>query len=123
MRIFKTRVFTRWARKENVTDEIICKAIKEIQTGLVDADLGSNLYKKRVALRGRGKRGSARTLLAYQVSEKAFFIYGFMKNEKENISPKELKAIKLIATNLLSYNEEALQAAIKAGELKEVTYV
>lgn len=42
---------------------------------------------------------------------------------KENVSPKELKAIRLIATNLLTYNEKALQAAIKAGELKEVTYV
>ena len=81
MRIFKTRVFIRWARRENVSDETIRKAVKEIATGLVDADLGAGLYKKRIAFRGKGKRGSARTLLAYQVSEKAFFIYGFMKKK------------------------------------------
>jgi hypothetical protein len=100
MRIFKTKTFMRWARKEGVTDELVRKAVREIEAGLIEVDLGSCLYKKRIALRGNGKRGGARTLLAYQVGAKAFFIYGFMKNEKDNISTAELRTLKLLAANL-----------------------
>jgi hypothetical protein len=32
--------------------------------GLIDADLGGGIVKKRIALPGQGKRGSTRTLLA-----------------------------------------------------------
>nr|WP_263469118.1 type II toxin-antitoxin system RelE/ParE family toxin [Stenotrophomonas sp. CFS3442] len=32
-----------------------------MEGGLVDADLGGGIFKKRVALPGRGKRGSVRT--------------------------------------------------------------
>lgn len=53
---------------------------------------------------------------------KAFFIYGFVKNEKDNISEKELKTLKLLAEHLLNYSYKKLQVAIKEGELKEVSY-
>lgn len=66
-----------------------------MECGLVDADLGGHIFKKRVALEGRGKRGSVRTLLAYKVADKAFFVYGFAKNTRANISDRELKALKL----------------------------
>jgi len=122
MRIFKTKLFTKRAAKEGVTDKILINAVNEMEQGLVDANLGGHVYKKRVALKGRGKSGSARTLLAYQVADKAFFIYGFMKNEKENLSGKELKALKLLAEGLLSYSHQKLQEAINDGELKEVKY-
>lgn len=122
MRVFKTKTFIRWARREGVTDDLICKAVKEVETGLIDADLGSCLYKKRIGLKGQGKRGGARTLLANQIKNKIFFIYGFMKNEKENINQAELKALKLLAMNLLAYTDAELQEAINNGELKEVNY-
>lgn len=64
MRYFKTRAFNRWAGKAGVTDTVLLKAVADIERGLIDADLGSYLLKQRVALPGRGKSGSARTLLA-----------------------------------------------------------
>ena len=73
-----------------------------------------------MALPGRGKRGGSRTLVVYQQANKAFFVYGFAKNERANISDKELKALKLLAAELLSYTKPALAKAIKAGELIEV---
>jgi len=48
-----------------------------MEQGLVDADLGGHVMKKRVALPGRGKSSGARTNIACQVEDKAFFIYGF----------------------------------------------
>lgn len=120
MQVFKTRWFQRWAAKEGLNDEALRSAVEEIANGLIEADLGGHVMKKRVALPGRGKRGSLRTLVAFQLDDKAFFVYGFAKNERANISQKELKALKLLAAELLNYCPAALLKAIKAGELIEV---
>ena len=120
MQVFMTKGFQRWADREGVTDDALLSAVAEIGRGLVDADLGGHVVKKRIATRGRGKRGSVRTLLAILMDEMAFFIYGFAKNERANISQKELKALRLLASELLSYSDSVLSNAIQAGELKEV---
>ena len=65
MRIFKTRWFQRWAKKEGLADEVLLTAVREMEQGLVDADLGGSVYKKRVPIQERGKRGGVRTLLAF----------------------------------------------------------
>lgn len=120
MRIFKTRLFSRWAEKEGMTDTALSEAVEELTGGLVDADLGGHVYKKRVGLNGRGKRGGVRTLIAFRLEDNAFFLYGFAKNERANISTKELKALRLLAGELLGYTDKALNKAIRAGELIEV---
>lgn len=120
MRAFKTKWFQKWATKEGLTDTALLSAVEEMEDGLVDADLGGHVVKKRVALPGRGKRGSARTLVAYQQGHKAFFVYGFAKNQRANVSAKQLKALKLLAAELLSYTNAVLSKAIKADELIEV---
>jgi len=61
MRIFKLKLFHKWADKEGLIDESLIKAIKEMEQGLIDADLGGHVYKKRVGIKGRGKRGGVRT--------------------------------------------------------------
>lgn len=50
MRIFKTPVFAKWARQEKLTDGQLRQAVKEMEQGLIEADLGGHIYKKRVAL-------------------------------------------------------------------------
>ncbi len=120
MRIFKTKWFSKWAKKERVSDTALRYAVSEMEDGLIEADLGGFVYKKRIHLDGRGKRGGARTLLAYKAKDSAFFIYGFAKNERVNITGKELKALKLLATDLLNYSSQKLQNAINAGEIIEV---
>lgn len=62
--VFKTRTFARWSRKAGLPDRTLCAAVAEIAAGLVDADLGGNVYKKRVPVPGRGKSGGARVLVA-----------------------------------------------------------
>ena len=78
------------------------------------------MVKKIVALPGRGKRGSTRTLVAFKEGEKAFFIYGFAKNERAIVSNKELQALKLLAKERLNYAASALANAKQAGELIEI---
>ncbi len=120
MRVFKNKWFQRWAAKEGLDDEALLAAVEEMEDGLIDAELGGHVVKKRVALPGRGKRGGTRTLVVHQQANKAFFVYGFAKNERANISAKQLKALKLLANELLGYTTPVLRKAIKAGELIEV---
>ena len=81
-RVFRTRTFTRWMRKAGLTDDALCDAVSEMAQGLVDADLGGHVVKKRVALPGQGKRGGARTIVATKMADRWFFLYGFGKNER-----------------------------------------
>ena len=120
MRLFKSKWFQKWAASERLNDGALLAAVEEMEGGLIDARLGGHVVKKRVALPGRGKRSGSRTLVVYRQADKAFFVYGFAKNERATISDKELKALKLLATELLSYTRPALARAIKAGELIEV---
>ncbi len=101
-------------------DKVLRTAVEELKNGLLDADLGGHVYKKRVGLGGRGKRGGVRTLIAFRIEKKAFFLYGFAKNSRADVSSKELKALRLLAGELLSYTDTALTKAVKAGELIEV---
>ena len=120
MRVFKIREFGKWASREGVTDNVLGQVVAEMERGLVGVNLGGQVFKKRVALSGRGKSSGMRALLAYRISNKAFFIYGFAKNVKDNIRPRELKALKASADIFLSYNNEELNQAVKAGALVEV---
>ena len=117
---FVTRQFDRWARRQNITDDSLCRAVDEMARGLVDANLGGNLDKKRVAAPGRGKRGSYRTLAAFKPGDKACFIYGFAKNERANISDKEERALKAIANELLGYDVRTIRKVLAAGALREL---
>lgn len=120
MKVYKTRSFKQWADDESLSDDALKNAIKEMQDGLIDANLGGSVYKKRIATQGRGKSGSVRTLLAFKVNEKAFFAFGFSKSERGNIQDDELKALKKLAKKLFSHDEKALKLMIKHGKLFEV---
>lgn len=119
-RVFRTKTFSRWMSKSGLSDADLTQAAREMFVGLIDADLGGHLVKKRVALAGRGKRGGARTIVATKFSDRWFFLFGFGKNEKANISKDELKIFQEVAKDFLEFDEAKLQAAILAGELTEV---
>ena len=92
-----------------------------MQDGLFDADLGGGLFKKRVAKQGQGKRGGYRTLLATNRGDKWFFMFGFAKNERDNIDNDEERALKLYGNQLLAYTKTALDQLAKDGKLIQVT--
>lgn len=121
-RVFKTRHFSRWLRKTDLTDAALCQAVKEMVEGLVDADLGGDVLKKRVALPGRGKRGGARTLVATRKASRWFFVFGFEKNEKSNISSPELEALQTLAAELLTLDSLQLDSAVQDGTLQEICH-
>jgi hypothetical protein len=122
VRVFKIRWFVRFARGERIEDESLSEAIARAARGLVDADLGGGLIKQRVARRGRGRSGGYRMIIAYQEKERAVFLYGFAKNERENIEPDELEDLRLVARGWLEATAERIEAAIADGALQEVQH-
>jgi hypothetical protein len=90
--------------------------------GLIDADLGGGVVKKRVGLAGQGKRGGARTLIATNKGSRWFFVYGFEKNDRANITNDELAALKEIAEELLARTGLQLDTAVQDGSLQEICH-
>lgn len=120
MKIYKTRLFAKWAKKNKVIDHALVQALEEVSQGLVDAALGGALYKKRVPTSGRGKRSSFRTILVYQAGSAAFFVYGYAKNAKSNLTEKEQYLLRKLADELLSYNSQQLLKLTKQDELVQI---
>lgn len=120
MEIFKHRSFHQWATSEDLMDHTLKKAIEEMKKGLYEANLGSGLYKKRIALSGKGKRGGYRTLIAFKEEKRAFFIYGFAKNVCDNISESEKTIYRQLAKDLLNMDAIAIRKMMDNGKLFEV---
>jgi hypothetical protein len=66
------------------------------------------------------KSGGYRTIIAYKKDDKAFFLYGFAKNQKENLEPDELHSFKNLAKQLLALNDEQIQKLLENGILTEI---
>jgi len=108
-------------RKTDLTEEALCLAISEMEKSLIDAELGGGVVKKRVPLPGRGKSGSTRTLLATNKGSRWFFVFGFEKNERANVSVRELAALKAIAADLLKLTSE-LKSQVASDALQEICH-
>jgi hypothetical protein len=121
-RAFKTRTFNRWLRKSGLSDRQLIAATAEMQRGLIDSDLGGHVVKKRVALPGQGKRGSTRTLVGTNYRDRWFFLFGFGKNERDNITANELVVLQEISKDLLALDDKQLEIAIENGELLEMNH-
>ena len=120
MEIYKGIEFGKWVLKYAISDEVLMSAIEEMNQGSYDANLGGNVYKKRIALGNKGKRGGARTILAFKVNERAFFIYGFAKSKRDNIKEEELKVLRKLAKIYLNLTELELIKAVQDGNLIRV---
>ena len=122
MKIFKYRLFEKWAKKHCVSDDDLKKAVIEIENGLYDANLGGNVYKKRVGRLGEGKRGAYRTILLIKKDDKIIFAHGFSKGEKDNITKNELEDFKMMAQTFLNLSQQQIDTLINNKNLIELSH-
>ncbi len=120
MRIFKTKWFARYARREQIKDRSLREAVLRAEQGLVDADLSGNIIKQRMARTGQGRSGGYRTLVAFRSKARAVFLYGFAKNERDNIDRDELATLREIASAWLAADTDQIERAIAEGALQEI---
>lgn len=119
-RVFLTKWFARYARKERFDEASLLNAIDQADLGIVAANLGGCLVKLRVARTGAGKSGGYRTIVAYRRGDRAFFLFAFAKNELENISRQEQTELEKIGAILLDYDDAELARALGRGEITEI---
>ena len=118
--ILKRKDFARWQASEKLPDATLCKAVKEMESGLIDADLGGFLYKKRVPRAGGGKSSGYRTLLSARIGSRYVFLHGFPKSYKANITQDERKALQYVGKVFLELSGNSLSKALQSGLLVEV---
>ncbi len=115
-----TKPFARFASKAGIESADLKDAIGRAERGSIDADLGGGVIKQRIARRGEGKSGGFRTIVLFRIGDRAVFVYGFAKSERDNIDPTELKAFKLLASRALAFGETEIAAILKSGAWIEV---
>ena len=120
MRIFQTKPFARFARREGIGNRALCEAARRAAEGLADADLGGGVIKQRIARPGRGKSGGVRAILLLRRGELAFFVHGFAKSDRENLRRDELRALRALADEMLGLDGPGLEAMLKNGTIGEV---
>ena len=113
MRIFKNRWFSRFTRKEGISDEALYKAVTQIEDGNCDADLGSGVFKQRIARDGEGQSGGYRVILCFKAGARTFFVYGFAKSDRANITRNETREFKKLAKILFSMTDQQLESMVQ----------
>ena len=119
-RVFKTRWFQRFARSEKIRDAVLLDAVARAEKGQLDADLGGGVIKQRIARPGQGKSGGYRTIILFKQGQRAVFVYGFAKRERENIDADEEKQFKEAARHVLRLTEKQIAELVRGGEFVEV---
>lgn len=111
----KTRWFNKWAKKNSISDNILLKTIESISNNLNVVNLGGELYKVRTPRMGQGKSSGYRTIVVYKEMEKAIFVYGFSKAERDNLDKDELRNLKQFAKDLLQISTKEYSRQMKLG--------
>lgn len=116
IKIFKTAWFNKHAKKAGIQDQELCNAAEELMRGIWDAELGGNVYKKRL------NENRHRSIVLTKTSTYWIFTYLFSKADRENISTDELKAFKKLSKDYNKLSAEQINTQLKIEELMEICH-
>ena len=119
VRVFKSRWFQRFARKEGIVDAVLREAVARAEMGQIDANLGGEVIKQRIARPGQGRSRGYRTIILFRRGAKAFFVYGFAKSQRANIDDDEKEQFKEAAKHVLGLTETQLAELLQRGDFVE----
>lgn len=119
-RVFKTKWFQRFARKEKLADSALLEAVERAEKGRIDADLGGGVIKQRMARPGKGRSGGYRMIILFRRGERAVFMYAFAKSWRDNIDADEERQFKEAARHVLALTDEQLAELLEEGDFVEV---
>jgi len=111
----------RLSEHEGLSSKELKSIVEEMEQGLHDGDLGSFVFKKRIGIGSQGKRGGLRLIVAHKRGDKAIFMYGYPKNVRDNISPKEKEAFKRLSKDYMGLNDLSLKRLLRINALIEIT--
>ena len=85
-----------------------------MNAGQWDADLGGNVFKKRL------NENRHRSIILSKTDTYWFFTYLFAKSDIENISTLELKGFKKLAKDYSLYSNKDIKTALANKDLMEI---
>ncbi|MEO5348748.1 MAG: type II toxin-antitoxin system RelE/ParE family toxin [Magnetococcus sp. YQC-3] len=121
MRIFKSKWFAKFARKECIPDARLCDAVSNAEQGMIDADYGDGVIKQRIPRPNAGKSGGYRSIILFHRGDRAFFVYGFAKNAQDSIDKSDERDFKELARTVLAASDTELENLVSDGKYVEVT--
>jgi hypothetical protein len=107
----------RFARRADIDDRELCAAARRAGRGLIDADLGAGLIKQRIPRKGAVAEAFAPL---QPFARTTVFLYGFPKNERDNISDRELAHWRKVGAAYLQMTREKLAELADVDEVREV---
>jgi hypothetical protein len=122
MRVFKSKWFAKFARKELITNAKLCAAVRNAERGIIDADYGGGVIKQRIARTNEGKSGGYRSIIFFRKGERVFFVYGFAKNAQDNIDESDEPDFKALAKTLLGISDMELEKLVSNELYEEVKF-
>ena len=120
VQVYRTKGFTRFARRQRIEDDALCEAIARAKRGLIDADLGGGVIKQRIPRPGQGRSGGFRTIVLFRKETRAVFVDGFAKSDQDNIDDDDLERFRELASEFLGYNAAQVKKLVAAGAWFEV---
>ncbi len=120
MKVYKSKWFAKFARKERIVDAKLCEAVRNAEHGLIDADYGGGVIKQRISRPNEGKSGGYRSIILFRKGERSFFVYGFSKSEQDNIDESDERDFKELAAVLLNLSDTDLAGLVAAAGYEEV---
>jgi len=120
MRVFKSKIFAQFCRKNGIGDDALREVVRSMVLGAMDADLGGGVYKQRLRRMGQGKSGGYRTIVLIRFGRIALFAYGFAKNDRANIDRADLIHFRKLAKEVLNYDDKELDQTVLDKVFEEI---
>ena len=98
----------------------LTQVLSEIEERNFDADLGGHVQKNALNSVTKAKEEAAGESFVLRRMIELSFIYGYAKNQKNNIGKNELVAFKRVAEILLNLSRDQIENSIKKGTFVEV---
>lgn len=121
MRYLKNKAFQRDLKDNHLNDEYMKEVLNDVFKGRL-APLGSKMYKIRAAKEGQGKSGGFRNIFFWKRDELIVFCVLFGKNEQDNLTSDEKKALKILSDEYDQLTEDEIKTLIKNNKFKEINY-
>ncbi|MGV3614019.1 MAG: type II toxin-antitoxin system RelE/ParE family toxin [Fimbriimonas sp.] len=119
-RIFTIPAFDKFAKKQAIRDDRLIDAVDRADRGLVYADLGEGVIKQTVGRPNESPVKGYRTIIGFVSNTRAFFFFGFAKNEADNITDRALQDFRQRAALLHGLEDLVIDILVTNGELREV---
>lgn len=113
MIVLMNRWFKKWVKSQEINPSALLQARQEIENGLIDAQIGKYLIKKRIGTLHKGKSGGYRVIIAYKSNKRMIFIYGFAKNDTGNINQNQKNALEKLASEYMQLSDFEVDIALE----------